>query len=123
MIKVNSCLNLIDLENLPKKLAEVAWDRVPTRFPVQYQRNAIASTLASKLVYQEGILLVESQPLDKIAHSAIKYYREHLKIIQLAQDLEEGIKKAGLTPEQNEKMSVIVDLIKRGGARTSLDIF
>jgi hypothetical protein len=23
-------------ENLPKKVAEVAWDRVPTRFPIQY---------------------------------------------------------------------------------------
>jgi hypothetical protein len=42
-------------ETLPHKLAEVAWDRVPSRLPVQYQRCAIASALASKLVYQEGI--------------------------------------------------------------------
>ncbi len=41
-------------DNLPKKLADVAWDRVPSRFPVQYQRNAIASTLASYLVYKVG---------------------------------------------------------------------
>lgn len=39
-------------DNLPKKLATVAWDRVRDRFPVQYQRNAIASTLASRLVYK-----------------------------------------------------------------------
>jgi hypothetical protein len=42
-------------QNLPKKLADVAWDQVPSRFPVQYQRNAIVSTLASHLVHKEGI--------------------------------------------------------------------
>lgn len=41
-------------DNLPKKLADVAWDRVPGRFPLQYQKNAIASTLASHIVYHEG---------------------------------------------------------------------
>ena len=55
------------IDNLPKKLAEVAGDRVRTRFPVQYQRNAIASTLASRLVYSEGIHFVESQPDEKMA--------------------------------------------------------
>lgn len=55
------------IENLPKKLAEVAGDRVRSRFPVQYQRNAMASTLASKLVYSEGIHFVESQPENRIA--------------------------------------------------------
>jgi hypothetical protein len=61
-------------ENLPKKLADVAWERVPERFPVQYQRNAIASTLAAKMVYQEGIHLVETQPKETIAERAFAYY-------------------------------------------------
>ena len=55
------------ISNLPKKLQEVAGDRVASRFPVQYQRNSMASTLASRLVYSEGIHFVETQPEDRIA--------------------------------------------------------
>ena len=62
-------------EGLPKKLVEVAGDRIATRMPVQYQRNAIASALACKLVYKEGIHLVEAQPNDVVADRAIRYYR------------------------------------------------
>ena len=41
-----------------RELDRLAGNRVSTHFPVQYQRNAIASTLAAKLVYHEGIHLV-----------------------------------------------------------------
>jgi hypothetical protein len=103
-------------ENLPNKLAEVAWDRVPTHFPVQYQRNAIASTLASKLVYQEGIHLVEAQPISRIAERAFMYYKENKAITQLANDLVEK----DVSQADKDK---IVDIVRRGGTRTSLGIF
>ena len=74
-------------ENLPEKLATVAWDRAPSRFPVQYQRNAIASTLASRLVYAEGIHMVESQPVDRVAQRAFEYYRESRVVNKIADDL------------------------------------
>jgi glutamate dehydrogenase len=101
-------------DNLPKKLASVAWDRVPSRFPVQYQKNAIASTLASKLVYQEGIHLIETQPVNKIAERAFMYYREDLKIKELINKLE--------TAKLSDKNEVI-RLLKKGGTRASLEIF
>ena len=41
-------------KNLPVKLADMAWDRVESHFPISYQRHAIASTLASTMVYAEG---------------------------------------------------------------------
>lgn len=105
-------------DNLPKKLANVAWDRVAKRFPVQYQKNAIASTLASKLVYQEGIHLVETQPLNRLAERAIMYYREDLKIKELVSEIESG---DALSAGGNKDK--ILSLLKRGGARASLGIF
>lgn len=109
-------------ESLPKKLADVAWSRVPTHYPVQYQRNAIASALASKLVYQEGIHLVETQPSESVAARAFLYYREHREVEKLTLELQEALGKSsnGLSEETRSK---VVDLVKRGGARTSLDIF
>lgn len=41
-------------EHLPQKLAELAFDRVPTTLPPQYLRNAMACSLACRVVYTEG---------------------------------------------------------------------
>jgi len=103
-------------ENLPTKLAEVAGDRIPTHFPVQYQRNAIASTLASKLVYQEGIHLVEAQPNSRLAERAFAYFRADQNMKQIIEEIEES-------DSLGEHKAVIVDILKRGGARSSLNIF
>jgi len=105
-------------ENLPSKLAEIAWDRVPARFPLQYQRCAIASTLASKLVYQEGIHLVEVQPLEHCADRAFEYYAVDNRMKQLVKDLDK--KDLGVSATQKEE---ILHIIGKGGARTVLDIF
>lgn len=107
-------------ENLPHKLAEVAWDRVPSRFPVQYQRNAIASTLASKLVYQEGIHFVESQPREKLAERAFMYYAENERLKKLVAEVEQNDALGKMNPESKEK---VLALLKKGGVRASLGIF
>ena len=111
-------------EYLPKKLIDVAWDRVSTHFPVQYQRNAIASTLASSLVYQEGIHLVETQPVENVAERAFLYYREKRNIqelnAKLANALSSQVDDKLLSAAEKAK---VIDLLRRGGPRTSLDIF
>lgn len=109
-------------ENMPQKLADVAWDRVSTGYPVQYQRNAIASTLASKLVYQEGIHLVESQAESDIAERAFMFYRENERMNKLADELERTIPVGGNGPTADQKAKIL-DILRRGGARTSLGIF
>jgi len=40
--------------HLPKALADMSFDRITERVPEQYIKNAMASSLASKLVYKEG---------------------------------------------------------------------
>lgn len=103
-------------ENLPTKLAEIAGDRIAERYPVQYQRNAIASGLASKLVYQEGVHLVEQQPLEKVAERAFAYYRADRKIQKIIKQLEGQDFGANA-----ESKPVIIDILKKAGARASVD--
>ena len=98
--------------SLPKKLQDVAWDRALSRFPVQYMRNAMASTLGARLVYQEGIHLIETQPKDKLAERAIMYYKAAQKVEELAKKLE----AAGADADT-------VHLLRKGGARSMLNIF
>ena len=105
-------------ENLPKKLAEVAWDRVPEKFPLQYQKNAIASTLAARMVYNEGIHLIETQPREELANRAIQYYI-HSKEIQSLMDEFKG-SNGSLSTSSHEK---IVKLLEKGGIRSSCDFF
>lgn len=105
------------LANLPDKLREVAGDRVKARFPVQYQRNAMASTLASHFVYSEGIHAVEIQPREKLAARVIRYYREETKVLQLIAELEAN---PSLAPATRTEM---VYLLRKGGARSLLDTF
>jgi glutamate dehydrogenase len=106
-------------EHLPKKLVEIAGDRIASQFPIQYQRNAIASGLASKLVYQEGIHLVETQPLEKLAERAFEYYRAELHVKKVVGDFQSSTLQGAAAAEKEE----IVDLLQRGGARTKVDIF
>ena len=105
-------------EGLPKKMVDIAGDRITTNFPVQYQRNAIASALASKLVYKEGVHLVEQQPVEKIADRAFQYYRQEKKIQALLLELEGN--NGALSADTK---AVIVDILRRGGARATLNIF
>ena len=44
-------------DHLPKTLSDLAFHRVHERVPDQYIKNAIASCLASKIVYKGTLLL------------------------------------------------------------------
>jgi len=48
-------------DHLPHKLAEVAADRLTERVPKEYLKRTVASALASKMVYSEGIQFIEMQ--------------------------------------------------------------
>lgn len=103
-------------ELLPAKLADIAWDRARDRMPLQYLKNSIACSLASKMVYQEGIHLVESQPSDKLAERAIMYYRADQKVANLVKVMQDGT----ATKEQHD---LALHYLRTGGARASLGIF
>jgi glutamate dehydrogenase len=102
-------------ETFPQKLAELARDRISERLPVQYQRNAIASALASRLVYHEGIHLVESQPDERLAERAIMYYRADKDIKTLMKELPDG--------DGDGAWKSAKELLLKGGARSKLGFF
>jgi glutamate dehydrogenase len=105
-------------ENLPAKLAEVGWSRAEERFPVQYMKNSMASTLASRMVYQEGIHLIETQPVERLAERAISYYKESKKVKALLDDF-----KSPTKPLSAENRARIELLLKKGGTRSSCEFF
>jgi glutamate dehydrogenase len=104
-------------EYLPRKLAEVAGDRVDTRIPIDYMRNAFGKILASKLLYREGIHFVESQPEGTLAKLALRYYREDKQL----QPLLAAVQSATNLNDADRQRAF--DLLSRGGVRSSLNIY
>lgn len=111
----NGLLPLFLHEHLPKKLAEVAADRVNERIPLDYMRNAFASCLASKLLYREGTHFLETQPTELLASLAIDYYAKEQRVQHLLDTVE-----AASLPDQ-EKFEVLA-LLQRGGTRSALNV-
>jgi len=102
--------------HLPKTMADLAFDRLHDRVPAAYIRSAIASSLASKIVYSEGVNFVRSQPEATLSSIAIKYIEMEKEINVLMT----GLEGTDMNKEQKEK---IMGLLKKGGVRTGLGIF
>merc|ERR1712224_1070313 len=101
--------------HLPQTLADLGFDRVRESVPQQYIKNAIASTLASKMVYKEGTRFINALPKDKLAETALRYIREEKEVIKLI----ETLKETGLPSEEKDR---IIKLLEAGGARTGLSL-
>jgi len=99
--------------HLPKTLADLSFDNVRERVPIQYIRNAIASCLASKMVYKEGTRFINSLPKGMIAEMAMKYIEKEKEVEKLMKVLEE------VDMDKKEKRELL-DLLERGGVRTAL---
>jgi len=101
--------------HLPKTLADLGFDRVHECVPEQYIKNAIASTLASKMVYKEGTRFINALPKDKLAETALRYIHKEKEVAELIESLE----KTDMPAEQKKK---ILGLLDAGGARTALGL-
>lgn len=99
--------------HLPKTIADLSFHQVREKVPVQYIKNAIASTLASKIVYKEGTKFIESQPKGKLAVVALKYIKKEKEVIHLM----ETLAQSNLPEEQKDD---ILRLLEQGGTRTAL---
>lgn len=101
--------------HLPKTLADLHFDEVQERVPQQYIKNAIASTLASKMVYKEGTRFIISLPDDKLAETALRYIKKEKDVIKLI----ETLKTTDMSEVEKEQ---ILSLLEKGGARTALSL-
>lgn len=104
-------LSLVD-EHLPKKLREVARDRVKDQVPRAYVKSIVAASLASKIVYREGLQFAESLPDASLARVALQYLKQEKKVARLADEL-----RSSSLPAKDE----IADLLVRGGVRAGID--
>ncbi len=69
---------------LPKSLHEHCGQLVFERIPTAYLNRVIASSLASRIVYREGLDWLESMPAEAIAPLAERYLVEEASIKALA---------------------------------------
>ncbi|KAL3942024.1 MAG: hypothetical protein SGBAC_003710 [Bacillariaceae sp.] len=100
--------------HLPTTLADLAFADVQRKVPEQYIKNAIASSLASKMVYKEGTKFIDAQPKDKMASVALKYIAKEKEVAVLMDSLRE-------IDMPDEKKQEILRLLDAGGARTALN--
>ncbi|MFK8032363.1 MAG: NAD-glutamate dehydrogenase domain-containing protein [Gammaproteobacteria bacterium] len=99
------------LRHLPPVLGERCGDRVFDTIPKAYLHRIISSSLASKIVYREGLDWLESMSSDSIAQLAEHYFVEEAFIEKMANDIR------GSNLENRE---AIADLLEAGGVAAAL---
>jgi glutamate dehydrogenase len=95
--------------HLPSVLVEQYSDRIE-RLPVRYREHIIASSLATELVYSEGVDFLDV-PKEQIAALAVAYLTSARK----AQSLADQVSQSDLPDRER-----IADLLRAGGARAGL---
>nr|CCA24867.1 Glu/Leu/Phe/Val dehydrogenase putative [Albugo laibachii Nc14]CCA24951.1 NADspecific glutamate dehydrogenase putative [Albugo laibachii Nc14] len=99
-------------EHLPLKLQELALTRVESNVPRAYLKCIVASSLASKIVYREGLQYTEDLPQNNLANLALQYFKQEKRVRQLIDNLNRS------NTDQKEE---IEDLLLRGGVRAGID--
>ncbi|CAH0517460.1 unnamed protein product [Peronospora belbahrii] len=99
-------------EHLPPKLRELALHRVQENVPLAYTRSIVASSLASKIVYREGLQFTEALPDSNLSNMALQYLKQEKKVQRLVEDV-----RSSQLPNKED----IADLIARGGVRAGMD--
>jgi glutamate dehydrogenase len=114
---LNCLISLCYRAHLPPTISRIAFDeRVKTNVPEQYIKNAIASCLASKLVYKEGSRFVDSQPRSNLAKIAFNYIVKEKEVAILRESL------TNVEMDETQKQEIL-RLLEDGGVRTALQIF
>jgi glutamate dehydrogenase len=99
------------LAYLPPILAETAGDRVWTRLPPDYQAQIVCTSIASGLIYAEGLDYFRDVPDGQLAGLALSYVLRQRRTAELARDVERsGVAHA----------AEIAELLRIGGTRAAL---
>ena len=117
-ISANEVDDLLPLfrDHLPNTISDLAFHEVHSKVPRQYIRNAIASCLASKLVYKEGCAYIQSLNQENLASLAIKYISKEREMGVLKKALE------GCNDMAEAERLAIIQILEAGGTRTALDL-
>jgi glutamate dehydrogenase len=100
-------------ESLPKKLVEVAGERLIHDLPPAYVKAMIAASLASKMVYAEGVDFVDSLDERLLAEAACNYLQLTDKIRNMMTEIESS---------DMENKEDIIAILRHAGARSALEL-
>jgi len=84
--------------------------KLPSRLPPEYQKSTVAKSLASRLVYREGLAFVEALPDERLPVFALSYLEEE----QHVKDLADAVAASG-----QGFASQVETLLLNGGVRVA----
>jgi glutamate dehydrogenase len=99
------------VNHLPPSLFERSGEQTFERIPVAYLHRVVASSLASRIVYREGLDWLESMPAQAIATLAERYLAEESQVQALARQVRSS---------QLEHRERIAMLLETGGVAAAL---
>jgi glutamate dehydrogenase len=100
------------MDHLPGSLRERCGDEILTRIPQPYLDRIVASSLASRIVYREGLDWFESMPAASIAELARRYLAAESQIVALANE----VRMSALGNREQ-----IAALLESGGIAAAID--
>ncbi len=74
-------------EHLPKPLFSGYSTRLAERLPWEYQKSLIAASLASRLVYREGLAWAEALPDAVLPAVCLEYLRQEQRVRKMAEEV------------------------------------
>lgn len=95
----------------PPVIAQAAQDRLMTELPAAYRAQIVCSTIASRIIYREGLDYFRDTPDGHLAGLAIEYLRTESRNQELVDEV-----LASALPERAE----IANLLRIGGTRAGL---
>jgi glutamate dehydrogenase len=100
--------------HMPEKLTELAGGRLNERVPKEYLKRAIASTLASQIVYKEGVMFVEQHRDDHLGPLAFDYLKAEAAVAKVLTALDASW---GADGAASEEAKIAREIVADGGVR------
>jgi len=102
------------VESLPAKLVEVAGQRLVCDLPEPYVKAMIAASLASKMVYAEGVDYVDSLSEGVLSDAACSYIRQ----TDVLSDLMSQLENCSDLPDKDK----ILQVLRHSGTRSAMEL-
>ena len=99
-------------DHLPAPLFEGYASRIAERLPWEYTKNMIASSLASRIVYREGLQYVDGLPDATLPQVCLRYMQEEKRVRELAEE----VGASGM-----ENADQMKELLLQGGVRAAVE--
>ncbi len=99
------------LDHLPPVLVELAGERLWSRLPKSYLNWMMAASLATRIVYREGLAFLEEMPMAAIADLSFRYLRQERETDTLLDEI-----RGSTLPHRTR----LVELLERSGTRAGL---